>query len=505
MLGLTVGCAQCHDHKYDPIPQSDYFRLRAVFEPALDPAHWRKPSQRLVSLYTPEQRAQAAAVDAEVSKLQATFDVREKQMVDAALEQELLKHPAEQRAALREAVRTPADRRNPEQKQLVATNPSLLITPGVLYQYNAKAADELNKERGQINARRAQKPVEDFVSILDEPQGSPPVTRVHYRGDYRQPKQEVGPGDLTIAAPEGRRLELPSTAQIGSATGRRLAWARNLVSGSHPLFGRVMANRIWMHHFGRGLVDTPGDFGRLGTSPTHPELLDWLAAELPRRKWSLKQLHRLILTSTVYRQGSVREPEKQRIDGDGSLYSRYPVRRLDAEALRDRLLVTVGRLDRTQFGPPVALAEDAVGQVAVQDDRPRRSVYLQVRRTKPVSFLSAFDAPVITVNCEKRMSSTVAPQALMLMNSDFVLKQAGFFAERLRKECPPGLPYQISLAWQLAFQRPVSPEELEQAIRFVHRQREQQRAALGDEKSELAALTNLCQQLLSSNEFLYVD
>ncbi len=511
LVGLTVGCAQCHDHKYDPISHEDYYRFRAIFEPALSPARWKRPNERLLSLYTDADRARAAEVDAAVQKLQAAFNEKQAAKVAEAFEKELLKHPEDQRERLRAAMLTPAGKRTPEQKQIAASNPSLNISPGVLYQYDPKAAEELNKEQATINARRAQRPPEQFVSILTEDPDVAPATHLFYRGDYRQPKQAVSPGDLTIAAPEGGRLDIPADDPKLPTTGRRLAWARTLTSGRHPLFNRVMANRIWLHHFGRGIVDTPGDFGKLGLRPSHADLLDWLAEELPRRRWSLKQMHRLIMTSTVYRQSAVVAAPVRAVDADGALYSRYPVRRLDAESLRDRILTTVGRLDRTQFGPPIAVAEDIVGQVEVANDTPRRSIYLQTRRTRPVSFLTAFDAPVMTVNCDRRQPTTGAPQALMLMNSDFILKQAGYFAERLRKETPGDLPQQVSRAWQLAYTRLVRHDELEAALRFVRSQQDRQLSAAGAQKpddlakAELAALTHLCQQLLSSNEFLYAD
>jgi hypothetical protein len=448
LLGLTVGCAQCHDHRYDPIPQSDYFRLRAVFEPAIDPAHWRRPGQRLVSLYTDDDRAKAAAVDVEANKMQQDYNAKQARLIAEALEKELEKFPEDQRGKLRDAYNAPADKRTEEQKQLLALNPKVNISPGVLYQYNEAAANELKADQAKIAAKRAEKPVEDFVSVLNEVPGTLPATHVFYRGDYRQPKQEVKPGDLTIAAPEGQRLEIVDKDPQTPTSGRRLALARHLMSGKHPLTGRVLANRIWLHHFGRSFVDTAGDFGMLGVRPTHPELLDWLADEFARQGWSLKRMHKLIMLSTVYRQSSIPRPvaaggaDPRAIDGDNSLYWHYPVRRLEAEILRDRMLAASGKLDRTQFGPAVPVAEDFVGQVVVKDDLPRRSAYLEVRRTKPLSFLTTFDAPVMMLNCERRVPSTGAPQSLMLMNSDFVLKYAGIFAQRLRSETPAdfGLP-----------------------------------------------------------------
>jgi hypothetical protein len=517
LLGLTVGCAQCHDHKYDPIPQTDYYRVRAILEPALDPARWKTPAQRLISLYTDADRARAAAVEAEAARMQAAYNDKQAQLVEREFEVELAKFPEDQREKLRAAIKTPEDKRTPEQKVLVANNPKLLITPGVLYLFNQKAADELTADRGKIDAKRGERPPEEFIALATEEPGVVPETRLFHRGDSRQPKQAIAPGDLTIAAPEGARPEIPAKDPTLPTTGRRLAWARYLTTGHHPLVGRVLVNRVWLNHFGRGLVDTPGDFGKLGVKPTHPEVIDYLASvfttpthphtHTPTQTlgWSLKKLHRLIMLSTVYRQASIADSRKRAVDTDGALYSRFPVRRLDAEALRDRILAAAGRLDRTQFGPPVPIVEDAVGQVAVKDDAPRRSVYLQVRRTRPVSFLVAFDAPVMSVNCERRISSNSAPQALMLMNSDFLLAQAGHFAARLTKEAPGDLPRQIARGWELAYGRPVTPQELGMALGFVRKQQEAQRAAAGVEKADLLALTNLCQQLLSSNEFLYVD
>lgn len=545
LLGLTAGCAQCHDHRYDPIPQADYFRLRAVFEPALDPAHWRGPRQRLVSLYTDADRAKAAEVDAQARVMQEEFNAKQAKFIAAAFEKELEKFPEDQRGPLRDAYNTPADKRTAEQKQLLDANPKVNLSAGVLYQYNAAAADELKADQAKIAAKQAEKPVEDFVSVLDEVPGTLPETRVFYRGDYRQPTQTVKPGDLTIAAPAGQRLEIADKDPQTPTSGRRLAFAKHLMSGHHPLVGRVLVNRIWLHHFHRGIVETTGDFGMLGTRPTHLELLDWLADEFARQGWSLKRMHKLLMTSTAYRQSSVPRAvgaggaDPRGIDAGNAYYWHYPVHRLEAEVLRDRILTVSGRLDRKQFGPAVPVSEDFVGQVVVTDDVPRRGIYLQVRRTKPVSFLSTFDAPVMTLNCERRVPSTGAQQSLMLMNSDFVLKHAGLLAERVRTETSAAAapaaptapataaadaaaahaapqpsapssgadyPRQIAHAWRLAYQRPPTAEETELAAQFLSEQVAYLRSS-GDPKAdhELAALTSLCQQLLSSNEFLYVD
>lgn len=446
VLGLTVGCAQCHDHRYDPISQVDYFRLRAVFEPALDPSRWREPGQRRVSLYTDADRAKAAAIDAEVAKMRAALEPQRTKLIHAAVDRELAKFPEPKREQLRQAYY--AAKRTPEQTKLLAAHPSVNITAGVLYQYDPKAADFLKGEEKKIAAKAAEKPFQDFVDVLDETPGAVPKTHLHHRGDPRQPKQVVGPGDLTIAAADGNRLELPEQDGKLPTTGRRLAYARHLTSGRHPFVGRVLANRIWLHHFGRGLVDTPGDFGVLGLKPTHPELLDWLADELVRQGWSLKKMHRLIMTSTAYRQASRREGPSA--DADDALYPRYPLRRLDAEVLRDCVLQVSGRLDGQRFGPPVAVEVDAAGQGVPAGNSARRSLYLQVRRSQPVSLLNAFDAPMMNPNCDRRTSTTAATQALMLMNGDFLLKHAEVLADRITREMPADFARDLAEAPELA-------------------------------------------------------
>jgi hypothetical protein len=432
LLGMSVGCAQCHDHRYDPISQVDYFRLRGVFEPAFDVAHWRRPAQRYLSLVTDADREKSAAIEAEANTMRTQLQPKIDAAIEAALIVELAKFPEDQREKLGAAARAPADKRTDEQKALVASNPKLLINPGNLYQYNEKAAEEIKKENAKIEAKLNERPKADYIALTDEQPGSIPPTHLFHRGDYKQPKQVIAPGDLTIAAPAGQRFDIPEKDPSLETSGRRLAYARHLTSGTHPLLGRVLVNRVWLHHFGRGLVDTPGEFGKLGMPPSHPELLDWLASELPRMRWSLKSLHRLMLTSTAYRQSSRRDAARDAVDSDGHLFSRFAARRLDAEVLRDRVLQTAGQLDLTQYGPAIPVTEDFVGQVLPDGDSARRSIYLQVRRTKPVSMLSAFDLPVMSVNCDRRVASTSAPQSLMLMNSDFVLSRAKAFAERLR-------------------------------------------------------------------------
>lgn len=466
LLGLTIGCAQCHDHRYDPISQTDYYRLRAVFEPALNWKNWKNPDARLRTLYTDADRAAAAAIEADVAKIASEKNVKQTEFIAAALEIELAKHPEDLRGKLRDAYNTPADKRSAEQQQLLKERPSVNISPGVLYQYLPDKAEELKKFDARIAELRAKKPVEEFLHVLAEDDGEPPQTFVFHRGDYRQPKDAVTPAMLTIATPPGVRSEFPLNDPSINTSGRRMAFAKWLTSGRDPLVGRVLANRIWMHHFGRGLVGTPGDFGQLGERPTHPELLDWLAAFVipldgePKNS-TFKRLHRLIVTSTAYRQSSARRPELEAADPSNLWLGRMSVRRLEAEVLRDRVLATSGLLTNAMFGKPLPVTEDFVGQVVVNDTS-RRSVYVQTKRSKPETLMRSFDAPVMEANCDKRPSSTVATQSLMLMNSDFILKQAAAMAARVRSEAffTPKLPFEFdsqlipertSRPWQFGF------------------------------------------------------
>jgi hypothetical protein len=533
LLGLSVGCAQCHDHRYDPIPQTDYYRLRAVIEPAYDPKNWRTPDQRLLSLYTDAERKKAGEVEAEAKKLVEEKETKQKQYIDEALTKHLdEKFEAPLRDQLRAAYDTPADKRTVEQKKLLADNPSVNINAGVLYQYNQKAADDLKAMDAKIAEVRGHKPPEDFVCVLTEPTDNVPVTYLFHRGDPKQPKEPIPPGGLSVLTPPGQSVDLPAKNPGLATSGRRLAFARWLTSGTNPLVARVLVNRVWQHHFGRGLVGTPSDFGVLGERPSHPELLDWLASDFVEHGWQLKRLHKLIMTSTAYRQSSRRGPRGEKRDPEDRLYWRKPVQRLDAEVIRDAMLAVSGALNEAMFGPPVPVRPDVHGQIVVGIDKTegdnkmpvevalkgeefRRGIYVQARRSRPLAMLHAFDAPVMEVNCERRQSSTVATQSLMLMNSQFILDQAARFARRLRGEAGDDRGRQVARAWQLAFSRSPTGPELADALEFLSRQLDHLQTLVEetDEKAkpaakpaaELQALTDLCQALLSANEFLYAD
>jgi hypothetical protein len=383
--------------------------------------------------------------------------------------------------------------------------------------------------RAEAAKLRATKPPEGFVMALTEVKGHVPVTKLLHRGDHDQPKQTVGPGELSVLAqPEVEPFQ-PSPTPSGSS-GRRLAYARWLTSGKHPLVARVLVNRFWLHHFGRGIVNTPGDFGALGEKPTHPELLDWLAAEFVGGGWKLKPLHRLMVLSSAYRQDS-RNDAAMQVDPDGRLYARFNLRRLDAEALRDSMIAATGQLNGTPFGAPLPVGRDSVGRVVVGKEEKdangdvtkvaslggeefRRSIYVQARRKMPVTVLETFDAPAMLPNCERRNSTTVAPQSLLLLNDTFVLSTARTMAERLRKEVPGDARAQLTLAWRILFSRVPQENEIGRSLAHLAEQAESIRAFHAKQPPvkdapladpALDALASLCQVLFSSNRFLYVE
>jgi hypothetical protein len=529
LLGLTVGCAQCHPHRYDPISQVDYYRLRAIFEPALDCKNWRAPSQRLISLWTRVDRQKSAAVQAELNEVTKLRLAELDSIVTTVFNREIAKLPVEIQLKARAARETPPSKQTPEQKALLKQYPFLNVDRGTVYLYVDDRLTAFNKRwADRTEAVEQKRPADNYIDCLTEIPGQIPRTNVFARGDVYQPRQEVGPAELAIL----NVVEPVSfTSRPKHATsGRRLAYARHLTTDRHPLVARVLVNRFWMHHFGRGLVGTPSDFGFLGERPSHPELLDWLASEFMRNGWRLKPLHRLIVTSAVYRQSSLHRPEVDAFDPDNRLLGRMPVRRLEAETIRDSVLAACGRMSDTLYGPPVPVMPDEVGQVVLGVDtrdsagRPsgkivplgpaefRRSLYVEVRRSMPLAMLQAFDEPVMTPNCERRASSTVSPQALFMMNSSFVEEQAEAMAARIVKETPSEKKSRFAAAWRLTFGVRPTDREVREGTAFLDRQtqvfaaeRPKKNGRAKRREPQLSALAQLCQALLISNGFLYVD
>jgi hypothetical protein len=289
------------------------------------------------------------------------------------------------------------------------------------------------------------------------------------------------------------------------STGRRTALARWVTSKENPLFARVMVNRIWQHHFGVGLVATPDNLGQSGAKPSHPELLDYLAAEFIRSGWSVKGVHRLILTSDVYRQESKLREDCFKANPDNRLLWRFPLRRLDAEALRDAMLEVSGELNPKQGGPFVPTHRTEDGSVIVDEKvegAHRRSLYLQQRRTQVPTLLELFDAPALVSTCGKRTTSTVPLQSLALLNSDFARARASALANCLEKEAGAEETKRIDLAFRLACGRTPRGDESDACKRFLTAQK----LVYANEKDlEQRVWTDFCQMIMASNAFLYVE
>lgn len=543
LYGMTIGCAECHNHRYDPISQADYYRLRSVFDPGFDVPKWRVPRSRLVSLQTKEEAAEAARIEVEAKKIDAERAAKEKVFIAEVLEKELAKREESIRPDLKTAYNTEKAKRTPEQKKLLAAHPSINhLSPSRLYLYDStyktKNAAVLKEIAARAKAVRDTKPAEQFVHAFVELPKEPKAvaaSHVFHRGDPESPKEKVTPGDLSVLA-SWRNIEVPEFSEAVPTTGRRLAYAESITDGQHPFLARVIVNRVWMHHFGRGIVASVGDFGLLGEKPSHPELLDWLATRFMASGWSLKELHRLILTSATWRQTSRRSEKGDELDPDNLYLSRQNSRRLEAEILRDALLSVSGKLNRKPFGPPVPVMPTEEGGIVIGNDTTdsagrqtgkyipldgeeyRRSVYIQVRRSRPLDMLAAFDAPGMTdPNCELRPVTTVSPQSLLLMNNSGMREHARHFASRLTERAGEALDSKIQFAWRLCFARMASEDEVRSSEAFIEAQTKYyqenptkfERASGPAEKEnadpELLALGAFCHALMSANEFLYID
>ena len=323
------------------------------------------------------------------------------------------------------------------------------------------------------------------------------------------------PGVPRVLSGNGLEPYRPLPPPGRDTSGNRLGLARWLTQEGHPLTSRVQVNRIWGHHFGRELVTTPGDFGRTGSQPSHPRLLDWLAAEFEERGWSMKAMHRLIMTSAAYRQTSRVGPRPRSHDPDNLLFSRMPLRRLDAEAIHDSVLRVTGRLDPTPFGVPVHLKEETSGEV-VPESTPggwRRAVYLLKRRRMPVSSLEAFDYPVMIPNCGQRRQSNVPLQALQLVNGELMRGHARYLAGRLMDQSPGDTAGQIEgLYLEVLGRYPTSGESrrIEKSLQRLqrewrgHLERKNDPAPRGP-GARWSALSSVALTLLNSAEFMYID
>lgn len=484
-LGLTVGCARCHDHKFDPLSQVDYYCILSFFRNitpfGIDKSetHWQENPD---AIYTPLIDKEMVAVwqakrdefQTELKRLEAAkgaADTETKKQLDQKIKdvQKKLKSPAYPQALS------------------VRENSSEVEDTFVLVRGNHLTQGKKVQPR--------------FLSVLGAK--VPKVTPVSTEGEFRSLLREQG---------------------VKPTSGRRLALAKWIASPQNPLTARVIVNRLWQYHFGRGIVPTPSDFGRTGQRPSHPELLDWLASELIDNNWSLKHIHRLILNSHTYRQSSKQIPNDeiyhpQSKDPDNLLLWRQNLRRLDAEGIRDAILSVSGKLNSEMGGRGIfpklstgvlsSQSRPGSGWTQNQDEsqRSRRSVYIFVKRTLGVPLMETLDTPTPDKPEPSRQTTTIAPQALILLNSEFIDWQAKTFAERLTMENGWHPTANITRAYQLAFGRFPNHRESVIATNFIERQEAlfAKLESVPKDQVSISALIQFCRIIFNMNEFIYVD
>jgi hypothetical protein len=525
MLGLTLACARCHDHKYDPVPRRDYYRIQCAFnggdraevplapleevrrhreseakwKPEFDSAKQRRDDWLKEAKKPHETAAQHAKVDAlKVSDEQKALlkdnpEAKEAKDLAKQFSKELKVEDKDYRQFLTEEERKEWDAREKALKAVEARRPRALPTAYGFADFGAKPRETFLLARGDFRAKS--EPVElGFLSVL---------TKGRAPADY-----------WAAARAEGSRAD---------STQQRLAmahWMTDLDHGAGPLVARVIVNRVWQHHFGQGLVRTVNDFGSRCDPPTHPELLEWLTAEFVKGGWKLKPLHRLIMTSSAYLQDTAFDAAKAKVDPDNRLLGRRRPQRIESEILRDSMLAVSGTLNQEMFGPAfkAPVAPEAIQARNMKDPYPkdlkdspatrRRSVYMFHKRVVQQPLMQAFDGPDAQASCGRRENTTVAPQALALLNDTFVRARAMDFAQRLEKAASAKTGEQIRLAWSLALGREPSANERESGIAFVNAQLQQRSLRDPDrpkaERYQLA-LADFCQAVFAMNEFIYVD
>ncbi|MFO0910928.1 MAG: DUF1549 and DUF1553 domain-containing protein [Isosphaeraceae bacterium] len=491
-LGLTLGCARCHDHKFDPIRIADFYALQAFFTPAQfrdDLAVASEADRREHARAREQWSRRLADAESALIAFEAPYRAAVTPGWPAGIDDETA-------AALTRSTsdRTPRDvgrvfqawskdrRFRPVWWPIVLDPMSRVVRASLL----ARVESTTRAEPSRLPEAR--------VLVETSPEAAP--THVLMRGDFATRGPVVEPAVPQVLA--GSTVEIRPTART---TGRRTALARWLTRASHPLTARVIVNRLWQSHFGRGIVATPSDVGTMGADPTHPELLDWLALELPAQGWSLKQMHRLILTSSTYRMASTPGPAALRTDPENLLLSHQRRVRLDGESIRDTLLAVSGGLSLTHGGPPVfpELPEElrklsskgAVWPVSTtQEERSRRSLYVFIRRNLRYPFFEAFDRPDTNASCPRRSTTTIAPQALTLLNSQLAHDAARALAHRAMREGGASQAGRIDRAFRLGYGRRPRADELQAASEFLARD---------------PAFEHLCLALLNANEFVYID
>jgi hypothetical protein len=526
VLGLTMECCRCHNHKYDPLPQRDYYRLMACFEPAFNVNDWKQPKDRHLPEVSLAEKAAIdqhnAEIDRQIAEITQTELMLKQQVRNTLIETRLETIPEPIRNDVRNAVDLKPEQRNDVQKYLAEKFAGTFAISENDLEATLSTTDKetLKTQADQRSKLVSKKKSYAMIQALWDV-GKPPLSHVHRRGNSRAKGvlvQAGFPEVLQSASPT--ESSAPAKAE-GATSGRRLQLAQWLTQPTHPLTARVLVNRVWHHHFGRGIVETLGNFGRSGSLPTHPELLNWLAVDFMDNGWSIKRLHRQITLSSAYRQSS-RRPQAsdlknasinqgERTDPENRLLWRMNMRRLESEIIRDSLLAVGGTLDRTAGGPPDPITNPADGLSEVKTDNvtsktTRRSIYLFARRIYPLKFLEIFDAPIMSINCTQRTQSATVLQSLALLNSEFMYKQADSMSKHIAERIGEDRTEQVKYAFQRAFARPPLDMELEKSLQFLESQTADYQAAEHfKEQATLKSLADFCQMLMSSNEFLYVE
>ncbi len=554
LFGLTLQCARCHDHKFDPIPQRDYYRLMALFTPALNAQAWLQPKDREVPDVSAKEQAAIHQRNAELERriqpitneLARLLNIATNRVLDARL----IELPATNRLEVKAAFEVPAEKRNETQKGLLKQFAEKLrvtaedISSGL----NAQERGAIESLGGIAATLTKQKQRWENIRAFIE-SGPPPRDFIFRRGDYEQRGKRVDPGLLAVLCRSESDGVLPQSGEArADSTGRRQEFARWLTDTNGApagLHARVWMNRCWQQLFGEPIVPTPDNFGASGLPPTDPALLDWLACEFIESGWQLKHMIKLMVMTQAYRQSSVSSPggdsladartpnaaaadacgqglggndtEKTRravkVDPENRLLWRQRMRRLESEIVRDTILAVSGKLDRTMFGPAVPIINLPDGSAALPSDdkmptptsRWRRSIYLLTRRNFHLPILSSFDQPILNTTCSRRMSSSVVLQPLTMLNDTFVVEQAGSMADRLAQGAPDSRQ-RIEHAFLSALGRKPAAEEIEWSLTFLAEQSVNFKAdTLREPQRSHQAWVAFCQMLLNTSEFLYVN
>jgi len=515
-LGLTVGCARCHNHKYDPILQADYFRLQSFY--ANTSADDQIPM--LTGADLAKHRAALAVWEEKTRTIREEMKALIAPRKAALVKDTVDKFPPEILAILAK----PEKERNPYEVQMALKARPYQDLDDENVARSLKGDQKLRYSvlAGELKKFASLYPGELPVGVgMRDAGASAPPTHVLKGGVYDNPADLVEPGFITLLAPGAAKIEKPAGVD---STGRRMALAKWMTQADNPLTPRVAVNRLWHWHFGTGIVGSPSDFGIMGQRPTHPELLDWLASEFVQTGWDVKRMHRLMVTSSTYRQASDHNDVSAKADARNRLLWKFPRQRLEGEVIRDAMLAVAGVLN-TKVGGPSVMPELPEGMPAPrggwklsdEEDRNRRSVYIFVRRNSRYPMLEAFDMPDTHESCGRRNVTITAPQALTLLNDKTVLDQARAFAGRVIREGGPDLRGQIDRAYELAYARRPDGSERDTVQTFFERQAGivAKRAAAGQkialpvgeirglDAAHAAALVDFCHMLLNSNEFVY--